>query len=123
MGVGLLGMASVAYFEWGLMLFLGAFIWANVSSAFMSGALQTMAADLAPALGRGRFISMTRLMANLGELSSPGFFSLSLLLIVGAPGYAVGFLIMALCGGLTALISIRMLPETLGIEAAAKQPN
>lgn len=123
MGFGLFAMAMVAYFEWGIVLFLGAFIWANLSSAFMSGALQTMAADLAPAIGRGRFISITRLMANFGELSSPGLFSLSLLIIVGAPGFAAGFAIMAVCGWLTAAISIRMLPETLGVENHSTQPT
>lgn len=122
MGFGLFAMALVAFFEWGILLFLGAFIWANVSSAFMSGALQTMAADLAPTIGRGRFISITRLMANLGELSSPGLFSLSLILIVGAPGFATGFALMAVCGWLTAMISIRMLPETLGMDHHSAKP-
>lgn len=117
MGFGLLGMAATAYFEGHVVFFLGSFLWANLSSAFMSGAMQTMAADLAPTVGRGLFISLTRLTANFGELSSQGLFSLSLVLFIGAPGFAVGFSLMAVCGWLTALISIRMLPETLGVEA------
>lgn len=113
MGLVLCAMALVAMMEGPLVYFLITFVGANLASAFMSGALQTVAADLAPEQNRGKFISVVRLNASVGELSNPAVFAATVALLAAPGGYALGFLIMGVSGVLTSGLTHRLVKETL----------
>lgn len=113
LGVMLCVMAWVAWLELPLFWFLVTYVAANLASAFMSGALQTVAADLAPSQNRGKFISVARLSGAVGELSNPGVFAITVALMATPGGYAIGFLVMGIAGVLTSGLTRRLVKETL----------
>ena len=113
MGVALCAMAWVAMQEGPLFWFLATYVWANLASAFMSGALQTVAADIAPAQNRGKFISVARLSGAAGELANPAVFAVTVALMATPGGYALGFLIMGISGLMTSVLTRRLVAETL----------
>jgi len=81
----------------------------NLSQSVTSGNMQVLGADLAPARARGRFIGLWRMLAQLGNASSPTMFSLFAVI-----GYGASFSFMGVCALIVSLIIGLKIKETVG---------
>jgi MFS family permease len=71
LGVGLLGMAVVAYLQMPLASYVMSLFWVRSALSLTSGSMQVLASDAAPAQSRGRFLGAWRLIAEVGQVLSP----------------------------------------------------
>ncbi len=113
---GFLGLfISAAFLAWTALdhspfpLFLVGYYLLNASQGITSGNMQVMGSDLAPARARGRFIGIWRMLAQLGNASSPTMFSLFAMI-----GYAASFSFVGGCALTVALIIAFRVKETVG---------
>ncbi len=109
LGIILLLMGLTALLEWPVWAFITVFVLANLAVSFMSGSMQTIAADMAPEAIRGKFFGVSRLMASTGSVSNPLVFGLTVALIPVPMGYMAGFMVMGLAGIATSAIVGRLL--------------
>jgi MFS family permease len=102
--------------------FIVAFVALHLSMSLMTGNMQTLGTDVAPADARGRFFGVSRMVSQSGSLASPSSFAiLSQLVNFGAAFAFLGG--SALTG---AFIVIFFLKETLQKtpkQAKAKRPG
>ena len=96
-------------------VFLVGFFLLNISQSITSGNMQVLGSDLAPARARGRFIGIWRMMAQLGNASSPTLFSLFALI-----GYAASFGFMAVSGLVVTLVIAFKVKETVTTRSKTK---
>ncbi len=97
-----LGSLSVSYF-------VAAFIGVHLAVHIISGNMQTLGTDVAPAGSRGRFFGVSRLVAQTGSLLSPTSFAV----LSGLASYTVAFAFLggsALIGSVIVAVFIK---ETL----------
>jgi MFS family permease len=112
---GFLGLfVSAIYCAWTVIAaasfgaFLVGYYLLHITQAITSGNMQVLGTDLAPARARGRFIGIWRMLAQLGNATSPMFFSLFALI-----GYAASFSFVAVCALATAGIVAFKVEETV----------
>ena len=109
LGVSAFFLAWTAYDHSPFWVFLIGYYALNVSQGVTSGNMQVLGSDLAPARARGRFIGLWRLMAELGNASSPTLFS-----ALSVIGYMASFSFIGTCGFMVAIIIGFKVKETVG---------
>ncbi len=98
--LGLLTMATSAYQHWPFMGYVGAFLFARVAVSIVSGNMQVIGSDIAPANARGAFFGLWGLIRNIGGFLSPATFAF----VAEAFGFGTSFALMAAMSLGTAII-------------------
>lgn len=107
-----LSMASVsvtAFAGLSLSWFIASFVFVHLSMGVISGNMQTLGTDVAPAQARGLFFGVSRLIAQGGSTTSPASFGV----LSGAFGYGLAFVFLASTALLAAMVVTFFLEETL----------
>jgi MFS family permease len=99
-------------------VFLIGFFAINLCQGITGGNMQVLGSDLAPARARGRFIGIWRMLAALGNASSPTIFTL-----LAAIGYAASFSFVGACSLIVALIIGFRIKETIRPRTTAVRPE
>lgn len=102
-------LAGIAYMEASYAWFVAGFIAVHMSANIISGNMQTLGTDVAPAEARGKFFGVSRTVAQGGMTLSPASFGWLTALSTATVGF--GFLGATAFAG--ALIVIFLIPETL----------
>jgi MFS family permease len=113
LGSGLMLMALTALQGWGFGLFVVSFVWVNLAVSLMSGSMQTIGADVAPANARGKFFGVNRLVAEAGSLGNPTTFSLATASVAGGAGFALAFGVMGISAFTASFVIGVFIRETL----------
>ena len=117
-GASMVFLAVTAYAEASLAWFIAAFVAVHMSVNVISGNMQTLGTDVAPAEARGKFFGVSRTVAQAGATLSPASWSWLTALSTATVGF--GFLGGAAFVG--AIIVIFLIPETLRREAPSPSP-
>jgi MFS family permease len=99
-------------------VFVFAFIGVHVAVSLISGNMQTLGTDVAPAHARGSFFGVSRLVAQTGSLSSPVSFAF----LITVSTFTVAFSLLASTAFAAALVVFFGIPETLKKETPAPEP-
>jgi MFS family permease len=110
-------LAWTAYDHSPFWVFLIGYYALNVSQGVTAGNMQVLGSDLAPARARGRFIGLWRLMAELGNASSPTVFS-----ALSVIGYMASFSFIGSCAFMVAVIIGFKVKETIGRKVTVVVP-
>lgn len=112
-------LAATAYADASYAWFIAAFVAVHMSVNVISGNMQTLGTDVAPANARGVFFGASRTVAQGGSTLSPASFGL----LTGIFGATVAFSFLGAAAFAGAAIVIFLIPETLRREEApAKAP-
>jgi MFS family permease len=93
----------------GFATFLAVAFLTGVGNGFGAGINMTLGADFAPEVGRGEFLGVWRLLADVGQAGGPAVISL----ITGMTSLAVAALVSGGIGFAGAAILLAFMPETL----------
>ena len=107
-----LAMGFLAYtdaFNVSVSVFIVGFIAVHFAVSLISGNMQTLGTDVAPAHARGAFFGVSRQIAQTGSLSSPVSFAF----LVSAFSYAAAFSFLSVAALASALVVFFGIPETL----------
>ena len=125
-GVSMVFLAGIAYTEASYAWFVAGFIAIHMSANIISGNMQTLGTDVAPAEARGKFFGVSRTVAQGGMVLSPASFGWLTALSTATVGF--GFLAATALVG--AVIVIAVIPETLrwgtnmdGQDSGARAPT
>jgi MFS family permease len=118
MALGLFFLAANAQWHWGLVTFVGAFLWMQASQAVTAGSMQVLGSDMAPAHARGRFFGFWRLIGEIGGLVAPALFGF----VAEHMGYTVSFAMIGLCSLATAMLLAFSVKETVTRENFSAVP-
>ncbi len=116
-GLSMAFLALTDVFDLSRALFIVAFVAVHLSVSLISGNMQTLGTDVAPAHARGAFFGVSRLIAQVGSLASP----LSFTVLVSFATYGAAFALLAstaLAGG---LVMLALVPETLRKEGSTPE--
>ena len=108
-GLSMAFLALTDVFDLSRAVFIVAFVAVHLSVSLISGNMQTLGTDVAPAHARGSFFGVSRLIAQVGSLASPVSFTV----LVTFATYGAAFALLAssaLAGG---LVMLTLVPETL----------
>ncbi len=115
----MLFLAATAFLDTSFAWFIAAFVAIHMSVNVISGNMQTLGTDVAPAEARGMFFGASRTVAQGGSTLSPASFSL----FTGLLSAGAGFLFLGATAFVGGLIVIFLIPETLRRgEAGAAKP-
>ena len=107
-GLSMVALALVDWYTMPLEAFIVAFVMVHLAVSVISGNMQTLNTDVAPAHARGSFLGVSRLVAQVGSLASPaGFGALKVV------SFAAGFSLLGGTAFLAALVVFFGIPETL----------
>ena len=109
MGAGMVFLAVVAMIPLSFTAFVTAFVWVHVVNSLLSGSMQVLGSDIAPAHARGRFFGAGRMVSQAGFMSAP----LSFAVLTGVSGFGAAFFFLAGAGGVSALLLAFVVKETL----------
>ena len=112
-GAAMTFLALTDQFEVPVSVFILAFIAVHLAVSLISGNMQTLGTDVAPAHARGSFFGVSRLVAQTGSLASPSSFAL----LITVSTFTVAFALLASTAFLAALVVFFGIPETLQKEA------
>jgi MFS family permease len=101
--------AATAAYGWGYWAFVVGFVWMQLIGAGLSGSMQTIGTDFAPAQARGRFFGIGRMVSQGGFMANPLSFSA----FVAVSGYAAAFAFLAGTGLASAAILGFLIKESL----------
>jgi len=96
-------------------VFIGAFVSVHLAVSLISGNMQTLGTDVAPAHARGSFFGVSRQIAQAGGLLSPVSFGV----LVNLATYTVAFSFLGCAAVLASLVVFFSVPETLKKEVKA----
>ena len=102
-------MSATAFAGLSLAWFIASFVFVHMAISIISGNMQTLGTDVAPAQARGLFFGMSRLVAQSGSTASPTSFGL----LSGTLGYGAAFVLLASTAFAAALVVVFFLEETL----------
>jgi MFS family permease len=108
--LGLIFLASSAQWHWGLASFIVGFVWIHGAQSITAGSMQVLGSDMAPAVARGRFFGLWRLIGEIGSLVSPAVFGL----VAEQIAYSAAFAFLGLCALSTAGFLAFQVRETVG---------
>ncbi len=108
-GLSMVFLAVTAYTGASLAWFIAAFVAVHMSVNVISGNMQTLGTDVAPAEARGKFFGVSRTVAQAGATLSPASWSW----LYALSGATVGFGFLSATAFVGALIVIFLIPETL----------
>jgi MFS family permease len=109
MALGLFFLAAGAGWHWGLVSFIGGFLWVHCGQAVTAGSMQVLGSDMAPANARGRFFGFWRLIGEIGSLVSPAMFGF----VADRVSYAAAFSMTAVFALITATLLTFAVKETV----------
>ncbi|MCI0820880.1 MAG: MFS transporter [Chloroflexi bacterium] len=109
MGAGMVFLAVVAIAPLSFTAFVIGFVWVHVVNSMLSGSMQVLGSDIAPAHARGRFFGAGRMVSQAGFMSAP----LSFAVLTGISGFGAAFFFLAGAGGVSALLLAFVVKETL----------
>ncbi len=110
MGAGMVFLAVTAIAPLSFTAFVIGFVWVHVVNSMLSGSMQVLGSDIAPAHARGRFFGAGRMVSQAGFMSAP----LSFAVLTGVSGFGAAFFFLAGAGGASALLLAFVVKETLG---------
>jgi MFS family permease len=113
-GLAMVFLALTDFLDMPIEIFIGAFIAIHLAVSIISGNMQTLSTDVAPAHARGAFFGVSRQIAQVGSLSSPVSFTI----LVQMLSYGVAFSFLASTALLGGVIMLFLIPETLVKEDA-----
>jgi MFS family permease len=93
----------------GFTTFLGIAFLTGVGNGFGAGINMTLGADFAPDVGRGEFLGVWRLLADIGQAGGPAVISV----ITGVSSLAAASVVSGGIGLMGAVILLAFMPETL----------
>jgi len=102
-------MALIAAFDWPFAAYVAAFMWMQIVGAGLSGSMQTLGSDLAPAHARGTFFGVSTMVQQAGFTSNPLSFSL----LTAVSGFTAAFAFLLGTGIAAASVLGFMIKETL----------
>ena len=102
-------MALIAAFDWPFAAYVAAFMWMQIVGAGLSGSMQTLGSDLAPAHARGTFFGVSTMVQQAGFTSNPLSFSL----LTAVSGFTAAFAFLVGTGFAAASVLGFMIKETL----------
>ena len=114
-GLAMSFLALTNYLDVDKAVFVVAFVAVHLAVSLISGNMQTLGTDVAPAHARGAFFGVSRLVAQTGALSSPSSFAL----LITVSTFTVAFSLLAATAFAAGLIVFFGIPETLKKEAPA----
>lgn len=109
----LLCVAATALFHAPFEVFIASYFFMNMAQSITGGNMQTLGADLAPALARGRFFGAWRLIGRGGGAASPAVYGW----VAEVAGYPAAFTVLAVGSLMVALIVGFFIRETVGRES------
>ena len=109
-------LAAIAYTEASFAWFVAGFIAIHMSANIISGNMQTLGTDVAPAVARGTFFGVSRTVAQGGMVLSPASFGW----LTALSTATVGFGFLGATAFVGAIIVISLIPETLRREEPAR---
>ena len=109
MGAGMVFLGVVAIAPLSFTAFVIGFVWVHVVNSMLSGSMQVLGSDIAPAHARGRFFGAGRMVSQAGFMSAP----LSFAVLTGISGFGAAFFFLAGAGGVSALLLAFVVKETL----------
>ena len=109
MGAGMVFLAVVAMAPLPFAAFVIGFVWVHLVNSMLSGSMQVLGSDVAPAHARGRFFGAGRMVSQAGFMSAP----LSFAVLTGVSGFGAAFFFLAGAGGVSALLLAFVVRETL----------
>lgn len=115
LAVALLCVAATALTRAPFEIFVVAFFFMNMAESITGGNMQTLGADLAPTLARGRFFGAWRLVGRGGGAAGPAIFGS----VADAVSYAAAFSVLAVASLGVALIVGLLIRETVNRPAQA----
>src|SRR5204863_3611262 len=90
--LALLSVAATAHFHAPFQVFVAAYFFMNMAQSITGGNMQTLGADLAPRLARGRFFGAWRLIGRAGGALSPFLYGT----VAEVAGYAAAFSVLGI---------------------------
>ena len=102
-------LALVAAFDWSFTAFVVGFMWMQIVGASLSGSMQTLGSDLAPAHARGTFFGVGTMVQQAGFTSNPLSFSI----LTAVSGFTAAFAFLLGTGIAAASVLGFMIKETL----------
>ena len=109
MAAAMLFAAATAFWSMPFYAFVGAFFSLHLTAGLMTGSMQTLGTDIAPPHARGRYLAVSRLIAQSGRVASPASFAL----FTALAGFGMAFVVMAGTAAAAAVAIGRFVPETL----------
>ena len=109
-------LAAIAYTEASYAWFVAGFVAVHMSANIISGNMQTLGTDVAPAVARGTFFGVSRTVAQGGMVLSPASFGW----LTALSGATVGFAFLGATAFVGAVIVLSLIPETLRREERAR---
>ena len=109
-GGSVLVMAFTAYGEFPFLIFAAAYVAVQFTIGSVGGTMQVLGTDMAPAVARGRFFAIWRLIAQLGSTVTPGIFAL----LSERINYGAGFVYLSLSAFVVATLVGAVLGDTRG---------
>ena len=109
-GAGMAFLALTAVAQLSFTAFIVGYVWVHVANSMLSGSMQVLGTDIAPAHARGRFFGAGRMVSQAGFMSAP----LSFAVLTGLSGFGAAFIFLAGAGGISALLLAFVVKETLG---------
>lgn len=107
-GFSMFFLAATDAFETPESVFIAAFVAVHLAVSVISGNMQTLGTDVAPAHARGSFFGVSRQIAQAGSLLSPVSFG-----VLQAISYTVAFSFLGSAAVLASLVVFFAIPETL----------
>ena len=114
-GLAMSFLALTNYLDVDKAVFVVAFVAVHLAVSLISGNMQTLGTDVAPAHARGAFFGVSRLVAQTGALSSPSSFAL----LITVSTFTVAFSLLAATAFAAGLVVFFGIPETLKKKAPA----
>jgi MFS family permease len=108
-GFSMFFLAATDSLDVGVSVFIAAFVCVHLAVSLISGNMQTLGTDVAPAHARGSFFGVSRQIAQAGGLLSPVSFGV----LVNVASYAVAFSFLGGAAVLASLVVFFGVPETL----------
>jgi MFS family permease len=108
-GLSMAFLGLIAALSWPFAAFIAAFIWMQVIAAYLSGSMQTLSTDLAPAQARGTFFGVGRMIGQAGFMANPLSFSI----LTALSGFATAFFFLFGTAAAAAAVLGLMIKETL----------
>jgi MFS family permease len=108
-GASMVFLALTDWYEMPVEAFIVAFILVHLAVNVISGNMQTLNTDVAPAHARGSFFGISRLVAQVGTMASPASFGV----LVSVASYAAAFSLLSSTAFLAGFVVFFGIPETL----------
>jgi MFS family permease len=116
-GAAMVFMSATSFGSLPFSAFVAGFVALHLGGASMSGSMQTLGTDIAPAHARGVFFGVGRLVGQTGRLASPTTFGL----LAELASFGAAFVFLATMSVASGIVMALLVKETLGTGAADKE--